>query len=111
MEVNTMRTQEEMRLAVHNRMRELQRRRDNRLIAVAGSSCATLVIALVALIARFGGLRHEVLSSEYAGASLLADDVGGYVLVALAAFMAGAAIVAFLRARKKAQDRESDKGE
>ncbi len=111
MEVNTMRTQEEMRLAVHNRMKELQRRRDNRLIAVAGSSCATLMVALVALIARFGGLRHEVLSSEYAGASLLADDVGGYVLVALAAFMAGAAIVAFLRARSKKQDKETNKEE
>ena len=106
-----MRTQEEMRLAVHNRMKELQRRRDNRRIAVAGSGCAALVIALVALIARFGGLRHEVLSSEYAGASLLADDVGGYVLVALAAFMAGAAIVAFLRARSRKQEKETDKEE
>ena len=106
-----MRTQEEMRLAVHNRMKELQRRRDNRRIAFAGSGCAALMIALVAMIARFGGLRHEVLPSEYSGASLLADDVGGYILVALAAFMAGAAIVAFLRARSRKQDKETDKEE
>lgn len=99
-----MRTTEEMVLAVHERMNVLQRRQENRRISLAGGGCAVLGAAVAALIARFGGTRHTVLPGEYAGASLLTDEVGGYVLIALAAFMAGAAVTVFIRARKKRQN-------
>ena len=87
-----MRTTEEMVLAVHERMNVLQRRQENRRISLAGGGCAVLGAAVAALIARFGGTRHTVLPGEYAGASLLA------------AFMAGAAVTVFIRARKKRQN-------
>ena len=106
-----MRTQEEMVLAVHNRMSELQRRQETRRLTVAGSGCAALLVALVMMIARFGGLQHEVLPSEYSGASLLSDDVGGYILVALAAFMAGAVMVVFIRAGRRKREQDQDKQE
>ncbi len=98
-----MRTTDEMVLAVHERMNVLQRKQENRRISLAGGGCAVLGAAVVALIARFGGLRHSVLPAEYAGASLLTDEVGGYVLVALAAFMAGAAVTVIIRARRRKQ--------
>ena len=101
-----MRTAEEMVLAVHNRMDALERRQEKRRIAVAGSGCAVLAAILLALIADFGGAQHEVLPSAYSGASLLADSAGGYVLVALIAFMAGAVIVAWLRTRRKKKDND-----
>lgn len=108
-----MRTTDEMVLAVHERMNVLQRKQENRRISYAGGGCAVLGAAVVALIARFGGARHAVLPAEYAGASLLTEEaagksqfpaeIGGYVLIALAAFMAGAAVTVFIRARRRKQ--------
>ena len=104
-----MRTTDEMVLAVHERMHKIQRRQETARISAAGSSCALLFAAVIALIVRFGGMQHKVLPSAYSGASLLADDVGGYILTALIAFMAGAAIVAVIRAkRRKKPDEEKE---
>ena len=106
-----MRTTEEMVLAVHERMAVLQQKQERKQIAIAGGGCAVLGGAVIILIARFGGLQHTVLPAEYSGASLLAgDNVGGYILVALAAFMAGAAITALIRAKhKKEHAKRQDK--
>ena len=89
-----MRTANEMVLAVHERMTVLQKKQEKRRITAASAGTAVLGISVFLLIARFGGTRHTVLPAEYSGASLLADDIGGYILVALVAFMAGAAITA-----------------
>ena len=99
-----MRTANEMILAVHERMAVLERQQEKRRITTAGAGCAVLGFAVLFLIARFGGTKHAVLPAEYSGASLLADDIGGYILVALAAFMAGAAITALIRARRRKQE-------
>ena len=99
-----MRTADEMVLAVHERMAVLRQKQEKRQITTASAGCAVLGIAVLMLIARFGGTRHAVLPTEYSGASLLADDIGGYILVALAAFMAGAAITALIRARRRKQE-------
>ena len=119
-----MRTQEEMVLAVHNRMSELQRRQETRRLTVAGSGCAALLAALVMMIARFGGLegrlgrRFRGLRCEFPECGirmllhgLLPDDVGGYILVALAAFMAGAVMVVFIRAGRRKREQDQDKQE
>ena len=103
-----MRTNEEMLQAMHQRVAAIERRKINTKTAATGSACSMLALGLLLLIIRFGGAQHRILSSDYSGASLLADDVGGYVLVALAAFMAGAAIVAFLRSRRKKQRNSED---
>ncbi len=108
-----MRTTDEMVLAVHERMDVLQRKQENRRISFAGGGCAVLGAVTIALIARFGGTMHAALPAEFAGASLLAEEtagkskfpaeIGGYVLIALAAFMAGAAVTVFIRARRRKQ--------
>ena len=104
-----MRTTDEMVLAVHERMNKIQRRQETARISAAGGSCVLLFAAVIALVVRFGGMQHQVLPSAYSGASLLADDVGGYILTALIAFMAGAAIAAVIRAkRRKKPDKEKE---
>ena len=103
-----MRTNEELLQAMHQRVAAIERRKINTKTVATGGVCSMLMLGLLFLIIRFGGVQHRILSSDYSGASLLADDVGGYVLVALAAFMAGAAIVAFLRARRKKQRNTED---
>ena len=89
-------------------MDALQRKQENRRISIAGAGCAGLALLLAFLIARCGSLKHAVLPGAYAGASLLAEEVGGYILVALAAFMAGAAIVVAIRARRRNRIRGND---
>ena len=105
-----MRTTDEMIHAVHERVTVIRRRQENRRIAIAGSGCTMLFFLLSFLVISRGGVQHQIQSSEYSGASLLADDVGGYVLVALAAFMAGAAIVAVLRTKRR-NGRKDNNGE
>ena len=103
-----MRTNEEMLQAVHQKVHAIEQRQINIKTAITGGVCTTLAAVLLFLFISFGGGQHRILSSNYSGASLLADDVGGYILVALAAFLAGAGIVAFLRARRKKQQRSGD---
>ena len=84
-----MRTNEEIVRAVHARAKAKARRRESVRIALTGSACAMLTGLVILMISSFGGLRHAVRSTGFAGASLLSDSAGGYVLAAVAAFMAG----------------------
>ena len=101
-----MRTTEEIIRAAHERAHAVQRRNDNTRTAVTGAACAALAGCLVFLVARFGGAQHEILPSEYSGASLLADGAGGYVLVGLVAFMAGAVVTTLIRRGRRKKDGE-----
>ena len=103
-----MRTNEEMLQAVHQRVQAIEQRKISVKTVATGSACSVLAVLLLFLFISFGGGQHRILSSNYSGASLLADDVGGYILVALVAFLAGAGIVAFLRARRKKQQGSND---
>lgn len=92
-----MRTTEELILAVHARAVALRRRR----IASAGAASGVLAVALMALIGRLGGLAHRPAPEGYAGASMLSDSAGGYVLAAVLAFMLGVIVtVAYIRKRR-----------
>ena len=96
-----MRTNAEMVLAVHERMKTLRERQERKKITVTGSACAALGALMIGMVARFGGLQHAVIPAEYSGASLVSDDIGGYVLVAIGAFMAGAAATVAIRVKRR----------
>ena len=100
----------EQRIAVmHRRARELKRRRDGTALIMYGSSCAVLFAALVCMIGQFAG--ETVTAGLYTGASLLDVSAGGYVLVAVIAFMLGVIITAFLIKRQKhIKDENENKG-
>ena len=102
-----MRSAEEIVRAVHGQADALRRRR----IMLAGGACGVLAVALLASIGIWGGLGHCPLNVNYAGASMLDDSAGGYVLVALAAFMLGVGLTAYLMWRQRRKTaRELDQG-
>lgn len=102
-----MRSAEQMVQAIHEQAAELRRKRDRRRRALAGGASGILSVVLVVLIGSLGGLRHIPLNGNLAGASLLDDSTGGYVLAAVVAFMTGVAVTAFLMWR---QNRKGAKG-
>ena len=107
-------TSEERVEALHTRMKEIKRVREQRKTAVIGA--LSLVLAVCLCIAVFGGAAHSGgAAGEYSGATILFENVGGYVLAAVLAFMAGAGItVLIIRKRnqrsKEAQEDSSKEG-
>jgi hypothetical protein len=93
-----MRTTEERISLLQERARELARIREKRRLRASGG----LSLFLFALL---GGALYELqlpargAPSGFAGSSLLGDDVGGYVLVAVLFFMTGVAVTAVIRRR------------
>ena len=105
-----MRSAEQIVKAVHAEAAALRRRQARRRLTLAGGSCGILSILLLAVIETCSRLWHTPLSESYAGASLLGDSVGGYVLVAVLAFMAGVGITVFCyRYRRKREKQYSEK--
>ena len=100
-------TTEALILAVHARAAALRRRR----IASAGAASGALAIALAAMIGKLGGLTHRPATEGYAGASMLSEDAGGYVLAAVLAFMLGVIVtVLCIRYRTKRESGRDDEG-
>lgn len=85
----------EMVLAVHARMDAKEKRQTRRSIAVLAGFSGVLTVALGALIAEMGGGSHRIAKTRFAGTSMLADGVGGYVLAAVLAFMMGVVVTVF----------------
>ena len=84
-----MRSSEEMKKAVHERAVIIRRRLLRRITVLSVVGSAVLSAVLLVLIGSETGLSHRMRAAEFAGASLLGENVGGYVLAGVAAFMAG----------------------
>ena len=100
-----MRNTEELVASLHLRMERKRQKRERRRTSAVGMACVGLSICLIVLV--FGGGLHPVgTAGVYSGASILFEDAGGYVLIAIPAFMLGvAATVIFLRQRNRGQSR------
>ena len=106
-----MMTAEEKVNALHERMKALRKKRERRTTGALSVSCAGLCLCLLLLI--FGeGSAHSVGNAGlYSGAMLLFEGAGVYVLVALAAFMAGAAITTFCIRKQQKTKKTTDENE
>lgn len=102
-----MRTEEQFLCGVHERAQTLRRAREKRRTAAWSAACAVLLV----LLALETGSPHALGMGALTGASLLGDTVGGYVLVAVLAFMAGVAITALLKAAQKRKHSPDEVGE
>lgn len=93
--------------ALHARMRRLRQRRERRKTAAAGALSGGLALCL-GLLVFSQGMNHEAgTAGLYSGATMLFENAGGYVLAAIAAFMAGVVItVLCIRTRKITKDGE-----
>ena len=100
-----MRTPEERVLAVRARMDALRRARERRKTGILGMGSALLALCLLLVIGAAGAVHPGGTAGLYSGAVMLFENAGGYVLVAVLAFMAGVVItVALLRRRFKEQN-------
>ena len=106
-----MRTPEERIRALHARMEELTRARERRKTGFLGAGSVLLALCLVLVISASGMPHLGGTATMYGGATLLYENAGGYVLVAVLAFMAGAIITAVLlkqRFRDSAHSRQKE---
>ena len=101
-----MRTSEQFLCGVHERAAALRRAREKRRTAAWSALCVVLTV----LLSLETVTPHTPGTGMMTGASLLAVDTGGYVLVAVLAFMAGVAVTALLKRKQNKQKAEEENG-
>lgn len=84
-------TSEERIASLHARMRGIRRRRERQKTVALGMTCCALTVFLAGLIMNDGAHKGST-AGMYSGATMLFENAGGYVLAAVAAFMAGVVI-------------------
>ena len=83
-------TNDQMLQEIISRSLKLKKQREKRVIhALAGSSCALCMMMAVFLWGEFGNRSSAGSIEEEYGAFLLSPAAGGYILVALIAFVIG----------------------
>ena len=98
---------QELVSSLHRKMLRRRRNREKRLTSAIGAVCGLLTLCLAALV--FGGGTHSVgTAGVYSGATMLFEDAGGYVLTALAAFMAGVIVTVILLRRRKQEEHRTN---
>ena len=90
-------TNEERIIKMHERARELARKKQKREIDLLGGLSAGLLVALVALIRMEQNALYGIAGNQPTGSSLLSDSAGGYVLVAVLAFALGVTLTTVIR--------------
>ena len=90
-------TYEERISRLHNRANELKQKKYRTIAAAAGAISVCLSVFLLFLVMQTDRLTYQVVNSRYTGSSMLSEDAGGYVLVAVIAFAAGVFVTAIMR--------------
>ena len=96
-----MRTSEERLTLLHDRADALKKEKERNLVRGLSGACIMLALGLVAVIGIFGNSGGGVIGEGFAGSSMLSESAGAYVLVAVIAFIAGAAVTLLVRWHKK----------
>ena len=99
-----MRTQEERVSSLHLRMADRRRTRERRKTGAISAASAVLTACLLLIIGERSFAHLGGTAGMYSGATMLFENAGAYVLVALLAFMIGAAAAVVLIRRRKASE-------
>ena len=91
-----MRSAEERLVRMHERAAAIKKKEDKSRLRILGSLSAGLMICLAVVTQQLQSMHHEIYTGQAAGTSLLDDSVGGYVLAAVIAFIAGVVITALI---------------
>ena len=97
-----MNTTDERIARIHERAKEIKTERSRRMVKVGSAVSAALGVILITVIGFLtngaGGVPAGTVSDVgYAGASMLGSAAGGYILVALVAFMLGVIVTVLIR--------------
>ena len=95
-----MKSNEERIRLMHLKTHDIQKKRDGLALFASGAICSALFIALFFVAAGFYGQSSVYTDETFTGSSLLSNSVGGYVLVAVIAFMCGAVITVIVKRQK-----------
>ena len=98
-----MKTNEQRIAVLHQRPKTLRRRQEKAALSSLASLCLLLSVILIRLAAVSAGDHGRMIDEDtFTAASLLDESIGGYVLAAVLAFMAGVCItVAVIRWRNR----------
>ena len=95
-------TKEEKIRSLHERMDVYSRKLDRQKTTLFGAASAVLAISLIVIIFVGGGTLIGEAGSMYSGATMLFENAGGYVLLAIGSFMVGVVVtVLCIRYRKR----------
>ena len=95
-----MRTDEERVASLHARMKTRRRMRERRKTGALGAACVVLTLCLFLVIWNGGMLHSGGTAAMYSGALMLFENAGAYILLAIAAFMAGVIVTVVIRSRR-----------
>ncbi len=103
-----MKTNEQRIAVLHQRAGQLRRRQEKAILSGLASLSLLISVLLIRLAVVSAGHFGGITGDTFAGASLLDENIGGYVLAAVLAFMAGVSItVAVVRYRNRNKIRTS----
>ena len=91
-----MRTDKERINRLHERARELQKKKERLVLAVSGGASTLLTVLLIAVMLRTDRVYQSIAGNGFTGSSLLSESAGGYVLAAVIAFFIGVVITAVI---------------
>lgn len=105
-----MRTDDERIALMHRRAAVLRKKRDERRLALSGAASFVLFIALTAAMLKRTGFSPLESATRLTGASLLGENAGVYVLIAVVSFFSAVFITAFcMRRQAKKSSRNTDR--
>ena len=106
-------TTDERVSSLHERMKALREKRERRKTGAIGAAGAAIAVCIFVLIFGKGTAHFDSPAGMYSGSTLLFEDVGGYVLVAIVSFALAVVItIACIHWRKKKNSQmNQEKGE
>ena len=93
---------------LHARMDALRRRRERHRTAALSATGVVLAVCLILLVFSGGGVGFPPVSAPYSGSTMLLDNAGGYVLVAMIAFFLGVVVTTAIRRHLGSDAAEKD---
>ncbi|MBP5652822.1 MAG: hypothetical protein J6X17_05320 [Lachnospiraceae bacterium] len=87
-----MRNKTDRLAAMHERADKLRKKRDAFAVKALGTASAILLVALIGTLAVLQDVGHSISADSFYGTSMLGENTGGYILVAIVTFMAGVLI-------------------
>ncbi len=100
---------EERVFVLHRKMEAARRRREKRKTGTMGAASLSLAACLAVLIFAEGPAHSGGTPGMFSGATMLFENAGGYVLLAVAAFMAGVVTTVLIKRSQRKKKEASEK--
>ncbi len=86
---------------LHEKMYERQRMKEHRKTGVIGAGSIILTLCLIFMLFNDGMVHHGGPSGLYSGSTMMFEEAGPYILLAIGAFMAGVVLTVLIKRYKR----------